>query len=83
MRRRSSGLVLVAGSVCLLLYGARGGSQGLRDTPLGQSAIDRGLVKRVYGAPDSPETRVRDSIRSLNGQASGSARQEPRAWRAG
>ena len=32
-------------------------------------AIDRGLVQRVYRSPDSPETRVRTSIQSLNGPA--------------
>src|SRR5262245_24328734 len=30
-------------------------------------ALDRGLVARISRAPDSPETRIRASIRSLNG----------------
>jgi serine protease len=32
-------------------------------------AIDRGLVERLYRAPDSTETKVRTSIQSLNGPA--------------
>jgi serine protease len=69
MRGHSLGFVLIACWLCLLLYGARGGGQGLPDRPVGLSAIDRGLVERVYGAPDSPEAKVRESIRALNGPA--------------
>ena len=55
-------------SLVVLLFGARGGGQPQQDpVPLGLSAIDRGLIERVYGSPDSSETKMRASIRSLNG----------------
>jgi len=64
--------LLVATLLGLLeVHGADGREQArqgrtFRDSP-GPPAIDRGLVGRVYRSPDSRETRLRASIRSLNG----------------
>jgi serine protease len=50
----------------LILHNTRGQEQTAQRSAA-MPAVDRGLVARVYRAPDSPEARVRESIRSLNG----------------
>ena len=68
MRSRRAGRLFHPLVLALLLLGS---APAIKQT-LSQAvlpAIDRGLVQRVYQSPDSPETRVRTSIQSLNGPA--------------
>ena len=67
--RRFSFLFSIAVVGFLIPYSARGHGQTSQQPggATGMPAIDRGLVARVYRSPDSPETRLRASIRSLDG----------------
>ena len=67
-RRRSAALLLctVAGLVVFL---ARAGEGQAPFTSSALPAIDPGLVARTSRSPDSPEARIRASIRHLNGPA--------------
>ena len=56
---------LVVGLVAIVTLTGVGQSRSLPQAVL--PAIDRGLVARTYRSPDSPETRLRASIRALNG----------------
>jgi serine protease len=53
----------------IVFASARGAGQTSPSSPVGLPAIDRGLVQRLYRSPDSPETKLRLSIQSLNGPA--------------
>jgi serine protease len=70
-RFRGRGLFVTTVIGLLVVHSAHGRDQGTQAGPVraavGLPAIDRGLVARVYRSPDSPETRLRASIRSLNG----------------
>jgi serine protease len=59
-------LIALIGVLAFIRAPARGQTSPQTGTS-GLPAIDRGLVERVYRSPDSPETKMRASIRSLNG----------------